>query len=178
MSNLVLEAAYFAARKHRDQKRKGVDASPYINHPLEVASLLARVGGVDDQETLAAALLHDTLEDTETTVAELVELFGKGVSGMVEEVTDDKKLPKEERKEEQLKRASTLSPGAALVKLGDKISNVRDVTEHPPEDWDAERRLKYVDWASGVVGNLPVGTNAALEEHFEKIAAEARRVIA
>jgi len=71
-----------------------------------------------------------------------------------------------------------LSLGAALVKLGDKISNVRDVAENPPEDWGAERRLNYVDWASGVVANLPAGTNAALEEHFGKIAAEARRVIA
>ena len=129
---LLLRAAVFAAERHRAQKRKDAQASPYINHPLQVAELLASVGGVDDARVLAAAVLHDTLEDTQTTPAELEERFGSEVRVMVEEVSDDKSLPKLERKRLQIDHASGLSAGAKLIKLGDKISNVKDVVENPP----------------------------------------------
>lgn len=103
----ILAALHFAAEKHRDQRRKGQCASPYINHPIEVAELLVRVGQVGDVALLQAALLHDTVEDTQTTFQELEERFGTGVRTLVEEVTDDKSLPKEERKRRQVERAPT-----------------------------------------------------------------------
>ena len=123
---LILKAAHFAAQKHRDQRRKDKHASPYIIHPISVALEIAQTGGVDDPEILAAALLHDTIEDTETTSEELKEQFGKQVCKYVLEVTDDKSLLKDERKEKQIEHAETLSKGAVLIKLGDKISNVTD----------------------------------------------------
>ncbi len=134
MSDLpkLLQAVSFAAKKHIAQKRKGNDAAPYINHPLEVANLLANVGKVEDYDVLIAAVLHDTIEDTETTKEEITELFGSNVCGMVLEVTDDKSLPKSERKQKQIEHAPHLSHGAKLIKLGDKISNIHDIIENPP----------------------------------------------
>ena len=150
---LVLKAAQFAALKHRDQRRKDVEASPYINHPISVARVIAEVGGVDDPEILVAALLHDTLEDTDTSSEELDEEFGERVRKLVEEVTDDKGLPKGARKERQIDHAANISQGAVLIKLGDKISNVLDVTNSPPTNWSLERRKDYLDWAEAVINN-------------------------
>ena len=169
-----IEAASFAAKKHRDQRRKGNDAEPYINHPLEVASLLANVGGIADCDVLAAAVLHDTIEDTETTAEEIRGKFGERVCGMVLEVTDDKSLPKAERKQKQVEHAPHLSGGAKLVKLGDKISNVRDVLENPPDGWSPERCREYVEWGARVVAGLR-GANAELEKRFDELAEKARR---
>lgn len=138
--------------------------------------MLARVGGVTDLVVLQAAVLHDTLEDTETTQEELVERFGEPVARVVAEVTDDKELPKEERKRLQIEHAPELSPAARLVKLGDKICNVSDVMTAPPKKWSAERRAEYVEWARRVVDGCR-GTNAALERHFDALAAEARTAI-
>jgi (p)ppGpp synthase/HD superfamily hydrolase len=132
---LVLKAAEFAARKHRDQRRMDIESSPYINHPISVALLIAQVGNIEDPEILAAALLHDTLEDTDTSVAELLAEFNETVSDYVQEVTDDQSLAKKERKQLQIDHAAALSRGATLIKFGDKISNVRDVTHSPPEGW-------------------------------------------
>lgn len=120
----ILKALHFAADKHRDQRRKDVEASPYINHPIEVAELLARVGGVTDLITLQSAILHDTIEDTKTKPEELEAAFGPEVRKVVEEVTDDKQLPKEKRKQLQIEHASHLSERAKQIKIGDKISNV------------------------------------------------------
>lgn len=168
----LLEAAYFSARKHRDQKRKGNDASPYINHPLEVANLLANVGKIEDYDVLIGAILHDTVEDTETTKEEITELFGATVCGYVLEVTDDKSLPKAERKQLQIEHAPHLSDGAKLIKLCDKISNIRDVMENPPDFWDDERRLQYVEWGRKVVAGLR-GVNENLEKHFDELTEKA-----
>ncbi|RMF69197.1 MAG: bifunctional (p)ppGpp synthetase/guanosine-3',5'-bis(diphosphate) 3'-pyrophosphohydrolase, partial [Cyanobacteria bacterium J069] len=137
----LLSALHFAAHKHRDQRRKDIQASPYINHPIEVAEILARVGGVSDLTTLQAAILHDTLEDTETTPEELEALFGPAVRQVVQEVTDDRQLPKQARKQHQIDHAPHLSDRAKQVKIGDKISNVRSVTQTPPANWPLERRL-------------------------------------
>lgn len=153
-ARLILRAAEFAALKHRSQRRKGEEASPYINHPIEVASMLAEVG-VTDAEVLAAALLHDTIEDTETTVEELSEVFGPRVAGIVAELTDDKSLPKATRKALQIEHAPQLSDAAALVKLADKTVNVTDIARHPPSGWPLERRLEYLDWAEQVVAGVP-----------------------
>ncbi|GEN98987.1 phosphohydrolase [Novosphingobium sediminis] len=163
---LVLDAAAFAADKHRRQRRKDAEATPYINHPLALATILAQEGGIADAQVIAAALLHDTVEDTETTPAELEARFGPDVAAMVAEVTDDKALPKAERKRLQIARAAHKSPGARLVKLADKIANLRDIAASPPADWDAARKADYVSWASEVVAGMR-GTNAALEAAFD-----------
>lgn len=170
MSNLskLLQAASFSAKKHRYQKRKGNDAEPYINHPLEVANLLASVGNVADYEILMAAILHDTVEDTKTTAEELTELFGENVCSMVLEVTDDKSLPKQRRKELQIEHAPHLSFGAKQIKLCDKISNVTDVLNNPPAGWSQETRQNYIDWAGKVVDGLR-GVNKDLEDYFDKL---------
>lgn len=131
------------------------------------------MGGVCDDQVLAAAVLHDTVEDTETTPEELERHFGPAVRALVGEVTDDKKLPKAERKRLQVEHASSASHGAKLVKLADKICNVRDVTDDPPADWPVERRLEYVAWAEAVVAGCR-GTNAALERLFDESARRAR----
>jgi guanosine-3',5'-bis(diphosphate) 3'-pyrophosphohydrolase len=136
----LLNAIQFAAHKHRDQRRKDTEASPYINHPIAVANTLAGVGGVSDIVTLVAAVLHDTIEDTETTPEELEAAFGLEVRELVAEVTDDKNLPKEVRKQLQIDHAPHVSARAKAIKLGDKICNVRDVTSSPPSDWSLGRR--------------------------------------
>ncbi len=169
-----IQAASFAAKKHSRQKRKGADEEPYINHPLEVANLLANVGKIEDYDILIAAILHDTIEDTETTKEEITELFGREVCEMVLEVTDDKSLPKAERKQKQIEHAPHLSTGAKLIKLGDKSSNIRDVTENPPDFWSAERRLEYILWGEKVVAGVR-GVNKNLEQYFDELIAQAKR---
>jgi guanosine-3',5'-bis(diphosphate) 3'-pyrophosphohydrolase len=173
---LILRAMDFAAHKHRDQRRKDEEASPYINHPISVSLLLADIGGIADAEVLSSAILHDTLEDTDTTPEELEAAFGMRIRKLVEEVTDDKRLPKARRKELQIDHASQLSPDAVLIKLGDKISNVLDITHSPPANWNLQRRREYLDWAEAVVRNCPK-VNAALERYFSHVLAEARRAL-
>jgi GTP diphosphokinase / guanosine-3',5'-bis(diphosphate) 3'-diphosphatase len=171
----LFAALSFAAAKHRDQRRKDRAASPYINHPIALAETLARMG-VADPVVLQAAILHDTIEDTETTPDEIEEHFGAEVRAVVEEVTDDKALPKATRKQLQLEHAASLSDRAKLVKLADKICNVLDVTYSPPPDWDQERRRQYLDWAAGVVEKCR-GVHPALEEYFGTVLAEGRSAL-
>ncbi len=170
----LIEAAAFAAGKHTGQKRKGKDEEPYINHPLEVADLLVSVGGVDDTDVIIAALLHDTVEDTGTTKQDIEARFGKAAADIVIEVTDDKSLPKAERKRLQVEHAPHLSTGAKLVKLADKISNITDILESPPKGWDEQRRREYVQWGVDVVAGLR-GTNAELERQFDELVDRARK---
>ena len=169
-----LQAISFAAKKHSTQKRKGADQQPYVNHVLEVANLLANVGKIEDFDVLIAAVLHDTIEDTPTTESEITELFGAEVCEMVLEVTDDKSLPKARRKELQIEHAPHLSAGAKFIKLADKISNIRDVSENPPADWSVERRIEYINWGERVIDGLR-GANANLETHFDDLIAVAKR---
>lgn len=168
---LVLAATQFAAIKHRDQRRKDAEASPYINHPIALANVLRIEGGVTDAITLAAALLHDTIEDTNTTHDELLTHFGREVAGIVMEVTDDKTLPKATRKQLQIDHGPQASPRAKLVKLADKICNLRDLLAAPPADWPAERIRAYFDWASAVVAGLR-GCNPQLEAVFDGLMAQ------
>lgn len=178
MKNLgnFVKAASFAAKKHIGQTRKGKDEAPYINHPLEVANLLVNVGKVEDDNTLIAALLHDTVEDTDATREEIAEMFGKKVASIVMEVTDDKSLPKAERKQAQVEHAPHLSDEAKQLKICDKISNIRDVMENPPDGWSKERCLEYVEWGERVFAGLR-GVNENLEKYFEKLVAEAKNKI-
>lgn len=169
---LILKAASFAAHKNRDQRRKDANATPYINHPLALASVLADEAGITDAEVLAAALLHDTIEDTLTGADELRAAFGERITSIVEEVTDDKSLDKAERKRLQEVDAPSKSREAKLVKLADKICNLRDLAASPPRDWDLARRREYFDWARRVMAGLR-GTHAGLEALYDR-AAEAR----
>ena len=164
----LLGAAAFAARKHSTQRRKDAEASPYINHPLALADVLANEGGVLDIEVLCAALLHDTIEDTDTSADELRAGFGAAIADIVLEVSDDKALPKQARKDLQVEHAATISPQAKLVKLADKICNLRDLVASPPAGWSRQRKIEYFEWAKRVVAGLR-GSNRVLEDAFDEI---------
>ena len=166
-TRLLVDALAFAAYKHRLQRRKDPEASPYINHPIALAHVLAEEAGVTNAKILAAAVLHDTIEDTETTYEELRARFGRTIAGTVREVSDDKTLPKAERKRLQIEHAKELSRRARLVKLADKICNVRDIASNPPHDWPLGRRREYFDWAKEVVDRIR-GTNRKLENAFDE----------
>ena len=170
---LLLKALAFAAHKHRDQRRKDAEASPYINHPIALADLLVNEGGVTDVEVLCAALLHDTVEDTATTPEELANAFGSRIARIVAEVTDDTALARAERKRLQVERAASISPEAKLVKLADKICNLRDVVDHPPASWSLERRREYFEWAKSVVDRLR-GAHPRLEAAFDAAYSKSR----
>lgn len=173
---VLLDALAFAARKHRDQRRKDARSSPYINHPIGVAHVLATEGGVMELNVLVAAVLHDTVEDTETTFGELEEHFGPTVAALVREVTDDKSLPKDERKRLQVVHAAAASNGAKLIKLADKICIVRDLTHTPPPDWPTARRRAYLDWAASVVDACR-GAHPPLEAVFDRDVGQARHAV-
>ena len=168
----LIQALAFAAAKHRDQRRKDVCASPYINHPIQLVDVLCNEAGVEDINVLRGAILHDTIEDTETTADELVEHFGQQISDIVLEVSDDANLCKADRKQEQINHAATLSDEAKLVKLADKICNLRDVADNPPAGWGIQRRQEYFDWALAVIDGLR-GIHPLLESIFDQ--AYARR---
>lgn len=163
----IMRAAAFAAHKHRDQRRKDEFASPYINHPLALACVLTEEGAVGDVATICAALLHDTVEDTDTSFDELEREFGAEIAGIVREVTDDKTLDKPERKKLQIEHAAHASNKAKLVKLADKICNVRDVASNPPAQWPLQRRQDYFDWAKKVIDQLR-GVHPRLEARFDE----------
>ena len=166
----------FAAQKHRDQRRKDATAAPYINHPIAVANVLANEGDVSDPVVLCAAILHDTIEDTQTTATELEEQFGRKVTSIVLEVTDDKSLEKQVRKQLQIEHAPHLSLEAKLVKLADKICNLRDTAASPPVGWSIERQQAYFDWAAQVIAGVR-GTNPKLEALFDEVYARGRAKI-
>ena len=168
MNNLLITALVFAADKHKNQRRKDAGASPYINHPIALANVLANEGGIANLDVLCAAILHDTIEDTETSEAELLEYFGNQITSIVLEVTDDKCLPKEERKRLQVEHASQISHEAKLVKLADKISNLRDILASPPADWSNDRKREYFEWAREVRNGLR-GSNHKLEKILDEL---------
>ena len=170
----ILSALKFSAEKHRHQRRKDAEASPYINHPIQVAEVLWNVGEVHDITVILGALLHDTIEDTETSPEEIEQLFGQGVLDLVLEVTDDKRLPKSERKRLQIVDAPQKSLRAKQLKMSDKICNVRDVTHSPPRDWPFERRWEYLDWTERVIDGVR-GTNKKLETLYDEVLADARK---
>jgi len=163
-----IKAVAFAAWKHRAQRRKDEDASPYINHPISLANVLANEANVTDVDTLCAAVLHDTIEDTETTAEELAVEFGPKVTAIVLEVTDDKALGKQERKQLQIDHAPHISREAKLVKLADKICNLRDMSASPPAGWSVDRRREYFEWSAQVVAGIR-GTHAHLEAIFDEV---------
>lgn len=162
----LTRALVFAAHRHRQHSRKDELKTPYVNHLLDVVNLLVEEG-VRDSETLMAAALHDTVEDTETSLEEIEELFGREVRDLVAELSDDKTLRKEERKRLQVEHAPEASPKAALIKLADKIANAWDVGHRPAADWSVGRRLDYLAWAARVVDRLPAVAPRLLERFWE-----------
>ncbi len=168
---LLLKAIAFAAKKHRHQRRKDPEASPYINHPIDLANVLVQEARVMDTTVLIAAILHDTLEDTATTPAELAAAFGNEVRDIVLEVSDNKKLKKRKRKELQVKHGPHLTRKAQLVKLADKICNLRDVAANPPARWPLKRQIEYFDWAKSVIDAMR-GTHVRLEALFDAVYAK------
>jgi guanosine-3',5'-bis(diphosphate) 3'-pyrophosphohydrolase len=163
----LMRAVDFAAKKHRDQRRKGANQEPYINHPVEVARLVAEATDGADLVCVIGALLHDTIEDTGTTREEIAREFGEEVAALVMELTDDKALPKQVRKELQVTSAPHKSDRAKIVKLADKTSNLRALAASPPPSWDAERRRAYFEWSARVVAGCR-GVNARLEAAFDE----------
>ena len=174
--DMFMRALRFAADKHQNQKRKGRDRLPYVNHLIHVTDTLWHVGDVRDLPTLLGALLHDTLEDTDTAPGEIEAVFGAKVLSIVREVTDDKTLPKARRKQLQIEHAPHISDEAKQIKLADKIDNVYDVSRDPPEGWSHERRVAYLEWAEAVVAGLR-GVNAALEARFDAVLREGREML-
>jgi (p)ppGpp synthase/HD superfamily hydrolase len=173
---LVARAADFAARAHATQHRKGLAKEPYINHLTEVALLLAEATDGADPALIAAAYLHDTLEDTATRYEELVSQFGQDIARLVAEVTDDKSLPKAERKRLQVETAIKKTKRAQLLKIADKTSNVRALVTSPPAGWSKQRLLEYVDWAEAVVSQLR-GQSTMLDAAFAAARDNARKEI-
>jgi guanosine-3',5'-bis(diphosphate) 3'-pyrophosphohydrolase len=171
--NLIFQAITFAADKHQHQRRKNQQATPYINHPIAVMETLWRIGQVRHIPTLVAAVLHDTIEDTNTTPIEIETLFGAEVRALVQEVSDDKTLPKTVRKQLQIEHAPHISFHAKEIKLADKLLNAYDVSHNPPATWPPERVQEYLDWTEKVVMGLR-GVNPALEAEYDRILALAR----
>ncbi len=176
MNPSFVQALNFAAQKHRDQRRKGSDQTPYINHPIAVAHILLIEAGVTDEAVLTAALLHDTVEDTDTTFEEIEQHFGQRVREIVAEVTDDKSLPKAVRKQQQIDHAPHLSDRARLIKLADKTANLRDIVDAPPDDWSINRIDDYLEWGKAVIGQIR-GTHAKLESLFDQAYEQGTQVI-
>jgi (p)ppGpp synthase/HD superfamily hydrolase len=173
----VTMAAVRAAHWHADQRRKGAAGEPYVNHLLEVASLVADATGGDDVNLVIAALLHDAVEDQGVTPAMIAGEFGEDVAALVMQVTDDKSLPKAQRKALQIEHAPHKSPRAALLKMADKTSNLAALASSPPADWSVQRRADYVLWARQVVAGLQVD-NAFLCGRFAEAADAAERASA
>ena len=172
--SVIFKALFFASKKHKDQRRKDPNKTPYINHPIEVMVNLWELGEVREVEVLVAALLHDTIEDTKTSPKEIEDYFGKRVLALVEEVTDDKSLPKKVRKQLQIESATHKSAQAKQIKLADKLCNVRDIGNSSPKGWSMHQRVTYLDWAEAVVRGLR-GVNDRLEEAFDEALVQARK---
>lgn len=162
----VTKAMFFAAKKHADQRRKGASEEPYVNHLAEVADMLAKHTNGENSDLVVAGILHDTLEDTKTTYAELTREFGENIADIVRECTDDKSLPKAERKRLQALNAPHKSDNARMVKMADKISNLNSILNSPPKDWDETRKLEYFEWAKKVVDGCR-DVNVGLAKEFD-----------
>lgn len=171
---LLFDALRLAAEQHRYQRRSGYDRLPYINHLIKVADAVLRIGGETDPDLLLAALLHDIVEDTEVTEADLARRYNPRVGRIVAELTDDMRLPHETRKRLQVERAPGLSPAARKIRIADKACNMRDLIDYPV-DWPLEKKRYYVTNAVEVIDRIR-GASPPLEAWFDETVAEARKV--
>jgi len=174
--SVVLDAVHFSAEKHKYQRRKNIQQTPYICHPIRVADLLTKVAKVTDIRVLISALLHDTVEDTDTSFEEITHRFGSQIAAIVREVTDDKTLPKQVRKQQQIDHAPHVSTEAKLVKLADKLDNLTDLLTTTPVGWSPQRVADYFDWGEKVVHGLR-GTNQYLEKALDDVFAQRQKAI-
>lgn len=175
-SKLLVEAINYSTDKHKEQKRKNPKQTPYICHPVRVARLLSNDAGITDVNVIIAALLHDTVEDTDATLDEIELLFGSQIAKIVDEVTDDKSLPKQARKQNQIDHAPHASLGAKLVKLADKLDNLSDLLTATPVGWGPDRVAEYFEWAEKVIHGLR-GTNQVLESRLDEVLAARQKAV-
>ena len=166
--NKILRALNFSSFQHRNQKRKDKNGTPYINHCINVAFLISEIGKINDPDILCAAILHDTIEDTNTIYEEIAKEFGHNVASMVLAVSDDKNIDKNERKLLQIEKAKNMNHKEAAIVIADKISNIRDIIFNPPNGWDKDRKEAYIAWSKSVVGSLPI-VNENLLNLFNEI---------
>lgn len=172
----ILDAVIFAARKHQGHVRKDERASPYVTHPLAVARAIYQIGKIHDPIILIAAILHDIIEDTDTTDTEIQERFGEEILSTVLEVTDDKSQMKIIRKQQQVVHSPDLSYGAKIIKLADKLTNCQDILHTPPRDWSIKRRQEYIQWAADVIAQIR-NTNPPLEAAFDEMLTQAEKTL-
>ncbi len=166
--NKLIKAFRFAAEKHSLQRRKNISATPYINHAIEVAEYISTVGGITDENVLIAAVLHDSIEDTNTSREEIASHFGNDVLSLVLECSDDKSFDYHERKKLQITNASSKSKNAKMISIADKVCNVQSIINDPPANWSLNRRLAYVKWAIEVMDGL-FGHNPTMDTHAKEI---------
>jgi guanosine-3',5'-bis(diphosphate) 3'-pyrophosphohydrolase len=172
---LLMKALFFASVKHQSHKRNDRNRSPYLNHPVSVAYYLSSCG-ITDPDILCAALLHDTLEKTETTREELLREFGQKILSIVEELTDDPALSKKEQHEAQIRNAPLESHEAKIIKIGDKISNITHLKENSPLDLDSKKKLEYLNWTRQVIDGIR-GTNTCLENRYDEQYEKTRKIL-
>lgn len=171
----LMRAMHYSTEKHQFQKRKNPLQTPYIGHPVRVANRLVDAG-IKDQNVIVAALLHDTVEDTDATLKEIENIFGPEVAKIVDEVSDDKSLPKHVRKQLQIEHAPHVSYEAKLVKLADKLDNLHELLTLTPEGWTTERVGQYFNWSEKVINGLR-GTNATLEGLVDEVLADKEKAM-
>jgi guanosine-3',5'-bis(diphosphate) 3'-pyrophosphohydrolase len=172
--SLILKATRFAAYKHRNQRRSDKSASPYLNHPIAVADALWSVGGIHDINTIASAILHDTVEHTKTSLEELEAEFGKPIASIVREVTDEKRLWKQARRGQGGRQVESISMSARQIIIAEKISNIETIINSPPANWSHDKLREYIAWMEEVITAFR-GTDEKLEQHFDQLCIKARR---
>ncbi|MGL6228606.1 MAG: HD domain-containing protein [Culicoidibacterales bacterium] len=163
---MLRTAIEFARLKHLNQYRKSSGRPNYISHLFNVLERLQKIS--DNQNLHCAGMLHDTIEDTDTTDAELRSLFGDEIADLVLELTDDKSLEKHVRKQIQIDSASAKSELACYICIADKLDNCTSVVFDPPHDWDIERRKQYMDWAGKCIYQYRFNKQEMLDE-FEML---------
>lgn len=172
---VISRAAAFSADAHRNQRRKNAEGTPYINHPLRVGAYVARavteqgdLSDIDRATIIAAAYLHDTVEDTSVLPMDLQREFGSRITAVVAEVTDNKSLSKLERKQLQVVNAPKKSREAKFVKLADKLDNLTDLLSELPKGWTPEIRRGYFVWAYHTIAGMR-GTSELLESELDVV---------
>ncbi len=162
-------ALAFAAEQHQYQGRGGYKRLPYINHIIKVTQTLIDIGKEKDRPTIIAAILHDVVEDSAITIRDVAGQFGEEVAFIVAELTDDMRLPYDQRKQLQVDKASQLSLAARKIRITDKASNIRDIFSYPLT-WTTEKKRTYVENSIQIVDQIR-GTNKALEGYFDEAVA-------
>lgn len=169
------EALAFAAEQHKYQRRGGYDPLPYINHLIKVSSAIIQIGQEENPDIIIAAILHDVVEDSDTSYEDLAGQFGAPVADIVAELTDDMELPYNQRKALQVEGASKLSLAARKIRIADKASNIQDIFTYPL-DWKEEKKIAYLENSLTIVDQIR-GTHAALEAWFDQSVQFARKVL-